>query len=74
MKLRNLLVLVITPIFVLALDTEKMTTKSACVRTFNKSQERAKIEALELAKRFAVDELFGTYIKSIKEVKDFTLK
>ncbi len=48
-------------------------TKEKCIAS-NKGINETKAELLVLVKRDAVEELFGSYIKSLTKVKDFTLQ
>lgn len=49
-------------------------TKTACTSSFGKTEKQAKEELLVIAKRSAIGELFGEYIKSLSVVKDFSLQ
>ena len=48
--------------------------KKACVSAFAKNQAEVKNELLTLAKRSAVEELFGSLVKSFTKVKNFSLQ
>jgi len=50
-------------------------TKTRCMSVFGKNNpNEAKDELLALAKRDAVEELFGSYVKSLTKVKNFSLQ
>ncbi len=50
-------------------------TKTACISAFgHSSQSEVKKELLALAKRAAVEELFGSFVKSFTQVKNFSLQ
>ena len=54
-----------------------LVTKEVCLSTFGmnwKTSEEAKSHIITLAKREAVGELFGEFIKSVTEVQNFQLK
>jgi len=48
--------------------------KKACISAFDKNQAQVKNKLLTLAKSSAVEELFGSLVKSFTKVENFTLK
>lgn len=49
-------------------------TKTVCISTFGQTQSEIKNKLLTLAKRAAVEELFGSFIQSFTKVKNFSLQ
>lgn len=57
--------------------SQNMVTKEVCLSTFGmnwKTSEEAQNHLVMLAKRQAVNEIFGEFIRSITQVKDYVLK